>query len=112
VDKKAATGASRAKQLPTFIRGRRRSALLRLTWACVDYDEFIRTATRATFEEDFLGEMLVFLSVKHTVATEAADDVATEPEIMAVTGHKSSLSVQAHQEDHEISTYQSWNPKN
>ncbi len=152
VDKKATTGASRAKQLPTFMRlayatGRRRSELLRLTWACVDYDdeclhlldtksgddniveldkatkellrahekefrrpdspyvfpgrfpdkptdfdEFIRAAIRATFEEDFRGEMPVFHSVRHTVATEMADGGATESEIMAVTGHKSSVS--------------------
>jgi integrase len=153
VDKQAVKGKDREKQLPTFLRlayelGRRRSELLGLTWACVDYDDgvlhlldtktgddqtaemtkpvrkllkaqekewrkpgykyvfrgrmpgspsnyddLIREAIRATFEPDFRGEMPVFHSIRHTVATELGDGEATEVEIMSVTGHKTSASV-------------------
>jgi integrase len=62
--------------------------------AVTNYDDLIREAIRATFEPDFRGEMPVFHSIRHTVATELGDGESTEVEIMSVTGHKTSASVQ------------------
>lgn len=59
-----------------------------------DFDELIRTAIREVIEPDFRGEMPVFHTVRHTAATEMGAAGATETEIMAVTGHKTSVTVQ------------------
>ncbi|MBT6123680.1 MAG: tyrosine-type recombinase/integrase, partial [Halieaceae bacterium] len=45
------------------------------------------------FKPDRKGEMPVLHTVRHTVATELGDAGATEAQIMSVTGHKSSASV-------------------
>ena len=60
-----------------------------------DFDELIRTAIHEMIEPDFRGEMPVFHTVRHTAATEMGAAGATETEIMAVTGHKTSVTVQA-----------------
>jgi integrase len=59
-----------------------------------NFDEPIRTAFREVIEPDFRGEMPVFHTVRHTAATEMGNAGATETEIMAVTGHKTSVTVQ------------------
>ena len=66
----------------------------RVAGSPTNYDDLIRDAIRATFEPDFRGEMPVFHTIRHTVATELGDGEATEVEIMSVTGHKTSASVQ------------------
>jgi integrase len=58
-----------------------------------DFDEIIREVFRELFPPDFRGEVPVLHSIRHTVATELGDGGATEAQIMAVTGHKSSASV-------------------
>jgi integrase len=57
------------------------------------FDEPIRTLMNDLFEPDRYDEMPVFHSIRHTVATEMGDGGATEAEIMSVTGHSSSASV-------------------
>tara|TARA_R110002072_G_C7855822_1_gene526051 strand:- start:41 stop:1066 length:1026 start_codon:yes stop_codon:yes gene_type:complete len=58
-----------------------------------DFDDLIRESLRENFPPDFRGEVPVLHSIRHTVATELGDGGATETEIMAVTGHKSSASI-------------------
>lgn len=57
------------------------------------FDELTREVFRELFEPDRKGEMPVLHSVRHTAATELGEAGATEAQIMAVTGHKSSASV-------------------
>lgn len=61
----------------------------RLRNRSTDFDQLIREAMRHLFKPDRKGEMPVL----HTVATELGDAGATEAQIMSVTGHKSSASV-------------------
>jgi integrase len=58
------------------------------------FDEVIREIFRKLFPPDRKGEVPVLHSLRHTAATELGDAGATEAQIMAVTGHKSSASVQ------------------
>jgi integrase len=58
-----------------------------------DFDEPIRTLLRQVCPPDRKGEVPVFHSVRHTVATELGVGGASEAQIMAVTGHHSSASV-------------------
>ena len=65
----------------------------RLRNRATDFDELIRDAMRELFKPDRKGEMPVLHTIRHTVATELGDGGATEAQIMSVTGHKSSASV-------------------
>jgi integrase len=58
-----------------------------------DFDEVLRAILRELFPPDRKGEVPVLHSLRHTAATEMGDGGATEAQIMAVTGHKSSASV-------------------
>ena len=58
-----------------------------------DFDAVTREALKALFKPDRKGEVPVLHSIRHTVATEMGSGGATEAQIMAVTGHKSSASV-------------------
>lgn len=58
-----------------------------------DFDDIIRKLLREVCPPDRKGEVPVFHSVRHTVATELGNGGASETQIMAVTGHKSSASV-------------------
>ena len=58
-----------------------------------DFDEVLRGMLRELFPPDRKGEVPVLHSIRHTVATEMGNKGATEAQIMAVTGHKSSASV-------------------
>ena len=65
----------------------------RLNHVSADFDELIRNAMRELFKPDLRGEVPVFHTLRHTAATELGEAGATETQIMAVTGHKSSASV-------------------
>lgn len=58
-----------------------------------DFDDLIRPILRDVCPPDRKGEVPVLHSVRHTVATELGNAGATEAQIMSVTGHKSSASV-------------------
>ena len=74
------------KGWPFLFRGRLRDK-------ATSFDEVIRPALRELFPPDRKGEVPVLHSIRHTVATEMGEGGATEAQIMAVTGHKSSASV-------------------
>ena len=57
------------------------------------FDEVLREILRELFPPDRKGEVPVLHSLRHTAATELGEAGATEAQIMAVTGHKSSASV-------------------
>lgn len=57
------------------------------------FDEPLRDILRKLFPPDRKGEIPVFHSIRHTAATELGEAGATEAQIMAVTGHMSSTSV-------------------
>ena len=66
----------------------------RVAGRSTNFDAVIRESIREVIEPDFRGEMPVFHTVRHTAATEMGNAGATETEIMAVTGHKTSITVQ------------------
>lgn len=57
------------------------------------FDVVIAGLIKSLFEPDRYDEMPVFHSIRHTVATQMGDGGATEAQIMSVTGHSSSASV-------------------
>lgn len=57
------------------------------------FDEVLRPTLRELFPPDRNGEVPVLHSIRRTVATELGEGGATESQIMSVTGHKSSASV-------------------
>lgn len=58
------------------------------------FDEVIIEVFRELFPPNRKSEVPVLHSLRHTAATELGERGATEAQIMAVTGHKSSAGVQ------------------